>query len=584
MLSEIRITGLGVIDDAVLELAPGLTVVTGETGAGKTMVVTALGLATGGRADASRVRTGAGRATVEARFELPAGSAALVIAEAAGAELDDDGSLIAVRSVGSDGRSRAYVGGRAVPLATLSDLTDGLVAIHGQLEAISLLRPAQQRAVLDRFAGLAADLTRYRQLRSQWQAARRELAERLASGRERAQREQLLLLGLAEIEKVAPLPGEDTDLVAEAKRLENADSLRAAAAEAQAALAGSDVEPDQPSAVTQLTAARRLLETSGDEQLRALADSLREAGVLLTDVGMELSSYLDSLDADPDRLQSVLERQSVLRTLTRRYGADADAVLEWAELARTELESLDTSDEAIAALRSREQELATQVAEAGGLISRRRSAAAKRLGTAATSELANLAMGRADLRVAVAQHAVAADHPDALAVGNEHFVAGADGFDTVDILMRSHGGAPELPIQKGASGGELSRVMLALEVVLAEADPVGTLVFDEVDAGVGGRAATEIGALLARLATSHQVVVVTHLAQVAAYADRQLVVDATEDGAIRSSQIRAVSGDAREAELARMLGGTVGESARQHAAELLAAATTRRSESLSHTH
>ena len=578
MLSELHISGLGVIDDAVLELHPGLTVVTGETGAGKTMVVTALGLATGGRADAHRVRTGAQRASVEARFLPPAQSPAVVVAQAAGGELDDDGSLIAVRTVTADGRSRAHVGGRSTPLSTLSEVTDPLVAIHGQSEAISLLRPAQQRAVLDRFAGLAGELTDYRRLRSEWQAARRELADRLASGQQRAQREQLLQIGLAEIAAVDPLPGEDVELIAEARRLENADTLRAAAAGAQQALDGSDVDPDLASAVGQLTAARRCLESAGDDKLRALSQAVREAGVLLTDVGMELSAYLDELDADPERLQTIMERQAVLRTLTRRYGADVDAVLDWAAAARVELASLDTSDEAIAALQEQEKKLAAAVVAAGRRLTRARTSRAEQLGAAATAELANLAMGRATLRVAVTQPEVAAGHADALKVAGRYIVAGPDGFDTVELLLTAHRGAPELPIQKGASGGELSRVMLSLEVVLAEADPVATLVFDEVDAGVGGRAATEIGALLARLARTHQVIVVTHLAQVAAYADRHLVVDATEDGAVRSSSVRAVDADLREAELARMLGGTVGESARQHAGDLLVAAGERRRE------
>ncbi len=578
MLAELRITGLGVIDDAVLELDPGLTVVTGETGAGKTMVVTALGLVTGGRADASRVRTGAGRAGVEARFLPAPGAAAVTTAQAAGAELDEDGSLIAVRSVSADGRSRVHLGGRTVPLATLSEVTDSLVAIHGQSEAISLLRPTQQRAVLDRFAGLGGELASYRELRNQWQTARRELAERLASGRERAQREQLLQIGLAEIAAVAPLPGEDVQLVAQARRLQNVDTLRAAAAEARQALDGADLDADRLSAVDQLTAARRSLETADDQRLRRLADSLREAGVILTDVGMELSGYLDDLDADPERLQQILERQAVLRTLTRRYGADVDGVLAWAGQAAAELRTLDSSDEAIAELRRRQTELATAVAQVGSRITHRRSKQAEVLGRSATAELAQLAMGRAVLRVAVTSVECAPDHPDGIDVDGHRVVAGVDGFDSVELLLTSHAGAPELPIQKGASGGELSRVMLALEVVLAEADPVSTLVFDEVDAGVGGRAATEIGALLARLAISHQVVVVTHLAQVAAYADRQLVVDATEDGAVRSSSIRAVEGARREDELARMLGGTVGETARRHAADLLTAAGTRRAE------
>ncbi len=579
VLAELRIVGLGVIDDAIIELHPGLTVVTGETGAGKTMVVTALGLAAGGRGDAGRVRTGAPRTSVEARFQIPVDGPAATIALAAGAELDDDGSLIALRTVTSDGRSRAHLGGRSVPLTTLSEVTDSLLAIHGQSGAISLLRPAQQRSVLDRYAGLADVIGAYRTLRTEWLGVRADLRDRRARGLERAQREQILQLGLAEIAQVAPTPGEDVALVAESRRLENADALRSGAAGAQLLLAGgdgsADLAADTVDAVAQIEGARRLLEGADDGVLRALAGSLKEASVILTDVSMDLSGYLDDLDADPARLQEMLSRQAVLKSLTRRYGADVDAVLAWAEQARTELRALDTSEETIAALQEQQDTLAKAVAAAGLALSRSREQAAEQLAAGATAELANLAMGRARLRIAVTSTPVPADHPEAVPVGSGHLAAGPEGLDQVDILLTSHRGAPELPIQKGASGGELSRVMLALEVVLAEADPVGTLVFDEVDAGVGGRAASEIGTLLARLASTHQVVVVTHLAQVAACADSQLVVDAGDDGAIRSSSVRRVDGADREVELARMLGGTDGTTARRHAADLLAAARDR---------
>ncbi|AZI59395.1 DNA repair protein RecN [Nakamurella antarctica] len=572
MLTELRITGLGVIDDAVLELHSGLTVVTGETGAGKTMVVTALGLIAGGRGDAARVRIGSEKTTVEARFEVGEGSAAGAIAAAAGGQLDDDGSLIALRTVSSDGRTRAHLGGRSAPVASLTEAIDTLLAIHGQSEAITLLRPTQQRAVLDRYAGLHDLLGQYRQLRKEWLSARAELADRVARIQERAQREQVLRLGLEEIAKIAPLPAEDREIAAESRRLDNADALRSAADEARVSLVGGEDMSDAAQAVGMVESARKLLESSDDERLQQIAAGLRESSAILTDAAMELSAYLADLDADPERLQELLARQAALKALTRRYGSDVDDVLRWSTAAAQELADLDSSEEVLEGLRQLQQEKAVKVAKVGAELTAHRSAAAAKLGRLATSELENLAMGRATLRIGVSQQEVAVSHEESVTVGKRHLLAGPEGLDSVEILLTSHADAPELPLQRGASGGELSRVMLALEVVLAEAEPVGTLVFDEVDAGVGGRAATEIGRLLARLGRTHQVIVVTHLAQVAAFADRQLVVNATEDGAVRSSSVRAATGSDRETELARMLGGTDTATARAHAADLLSAA------------
>ncbi|MTD16616.1 DNA repair protein RecN [Nakamurella sp. YIM 132087] len=570
MLSELRISGLGVIDDAVLLPHPGLTAVTGETGAGKTMVVTALGLITGGRADSGRVRTGADRAVVEARVEVAPDHTAAQVVESAGGHPDDDGSFILIRTVTADGRSRAHAGGRSVPLSTLTEITDPVVAVHGQSEAISLLQAGRQRAVLDRYAQSDTLLERYRTARAQWQAATAELQDRTAHARERAQREQLLRMGVGEIDAVAPQPGEDVELVAAIKRLENADALRAAAADARGLLSGDAVE--DVNAVQLLETARKQLESTGEARLVEWATSLHQAAAVLVDVGFELSSYLDELDADPAALEQMLARQATLRSLTRRYGADVDAVLAWRAEADRELELLDSSDEALAALQQKVQDTAERTATAATVLSAHRAKAAARLGGKATDELEHLAMGRATLRVAVTPRPATADAEHALLVDGQWCHAGSGGIDAVEFLLRSHSGAPELPIAKGASGGELSRVMLAVEVVLADADPVGTLVFDEVDAGVGGRAATEIGRRLAQLARTHQVIVVTHLAQVAAFADRHVVVDAAEDGAVRISSLREVIAEDREAELARMLGGTDGSTARAHAAELLESA------------
>ncbi|WP_312029973.1 DNA repair protein RecN [Actinomycetospora sp. TBRC 11914] len=613
MLSELRIQGLGVIEDATLELHPGLTAVTGETGAGKTMVITGLHLLGGGRADSSRVRRGASRAVVEGRYVLPGAAEedaapddeadpddgsgegsggegsggeesgedardAARVARDAGAALDDDGSLIAARTVSADGRSRAHLGGRSVPLGVLSDVADASLAVHGQHEALRLLRPGEQRAVLDRFAGAAAAeaLARYRDTRGRWRTAVTELAERREHTREMAREADLLRHGLTEIESLDPQPAEDAELVAEARRLADVDDLRSAALTALAAVAGPpDGTGDEPDATAMVGEARRSLSGTEDPRLTALEPRLAEVSTLLTDVAAELSGYLDGLEADPERLAQVLERQAALKGLTRKYAADVDGVLAWAATARERLESLDVSDEALAALAAEADRLAGELAERAAALTAVRGEAAERLAGAVTAELDGLAMAAAAVSVVVGQKGASATDPAGLDVpGVGRVVAGPDGVDEVELLLAPHAGAPPLPIAKGASGGELSRVMLAVEVVLAGADTVPTLVFDEVDAGVGGHAAVEIGRRLARLAETHQVVVVTHLAQVAAYADRQLMVDkgAVSEGVTRSS-VRTLDDSERVVELARMLAGTEEtETGRAHAEELLAAA------------
>ena len=574
MLQELRIAGLGVIDDATLEPDPAFTVVTGETGAGKTMIVTALGLVCGQRADAARVRTGAGKAVVEARFAIGQDGDAARTVTAAGGDLDEDGSVVAVRTVTADGKSRAHIGGRSAPVSTLAELADPLVTVHGQAEAAALRTPGRARLLLDRYAGLDepdGPLARYRAARADWSAARADLTDRTGRARERLQREQLLRGALQEIDRIAPRPGEDVELAGQVRRLDDVDALRTAAAAALTALSGSD-DSDAPTAVGLVRDAGKMLAASQDPQLTARVEDLRAASAVLGDVSAELSDYLERLDADPERLAALQERQAELRSLTRRYGEDVDAVLAWADAARAELAGLDSSEGVLAQLRRRVEHLADVTAAAGLTLSQARTKAAARLGRAATAELEHLAMGRAVLRIAVDRRIATDESAETLRVDGRPTVAGPDGLDHVEVVLTAHRGAPELPVGRGASGGELSRVMLALEVVLAGAEPVGTLVFDEVDAGVGGRVATEIGRRLAALATTHQVIVVTHLAQVAAFADRQYVVDAGVDGRVGASAVRAVHGEERVAELARMLGGRDGATARAHAADLLAEA------------
>ncbi|OLL71628.1 DNA repair protein RecN [Pseudonocardia sp. Ae168_Ps1] len=575
MLSEMRIQGLGVIDDATLELDPGLTVLTGETGAGKTMAVTGLNLLGGGRAESSRVSAGARRAVVEGRFTASPG--ALALAEEVGAEADDDGTLIAARTVSADGGSRAHLGGRSVPNGVLGRLAEAQLAVHGQNDQLRLLRGSDQRALLDRFAGdpVATPLAAYRAVRAEWLEIVTELAERRDNARRLAQEADMLRHGLAEIDSVDPQPGEDRALVDQARRMVEADDLRSAAEGTRMALSGSD-DGETPGAVGLAGQAKGLAEGSDDPALAGLGPRLAEAIAVLADAAAEVSVYLDGLDADPERLSQVLARQAELKSLTRKYAADTDGVLDWAATARDRLAGLDTSDEALADLARRRDELARDLAGHAAEVTAARTEAAGRLAEATTAELAGLAMKDAQLQVGVAPRP-AGDGGPSLVVGGRECHAGSGGVDEVEIRLVPHAGASAQPLHKGASGGELSRVMLALEVALAGSDPVPTMVFDEVDAGVGGRAAVEIGRRLARLAARHQVIVVTHLPQVAAYADRHLVVHKASGEGVTRSSVTRLSEEERTQELARMLAGMDDtDTGRAHAEELLAAATAHR--------
>jgi DNA repair protein RecN (Recombination protein N) len=577
MLEEVRITGLGVIDEAVLELSGGFNVVTGETGAGKTMVVSGLGLLFGGRADPSRVRPGADRATVEGRLRVePAGPVARQVTESGG-DLDDDGStLILSRSVSAEGRSRATAGGRSVPVSLLTYLADDLVAVHGQADQQQLLKPGRQRQALDRFSGqeFAGLLTAYQRAYQRHQQVTTELAELTTAARERGREAEDLRRGLEEVERAEPVDGEDIELAAEEERLANADALHHAATTAHEALLGdpSSGSYDAADAITLLAAARTALESAAahDAQLAGLAARVGEAAYLLSDVATELASYAESIDADPGRLAVVQERRAELTRLVRAYGSgladgpaggDLAAVLAWAKAASARLTELDSDEDRISGLAAQEAELAATVADLAGQLTAARTQTAIRFGAAVSAELTALAMPHASVTVAVTPAAGYGPH----------------GADDVEIRLAAHPGATPLPLHKGASGGELSRIMLAIEVVFAGADPVPTFVFDEVDAGVGGKAAVEIGRRLARLARLAQVIVVTHLPQVAAFADTHLVVEKASDGTVVSSGITRLADEGRVRELSRMLAGLEdSEFGRAHAGELLAAAAAER--------
>ncbi|MGH3310967.1 MAG: DNA repair protein RecN [Streptomyces sp.] len=575
VLEEMRIRSLGVIDDAVVELSPGFTAVTGETGAGKTMVVTSLGLLLGGRADAALVRVGAKAAVVEGRIVLPPDSPAAHRATEAGAELDD-GALLVSRTVSAEGRSRAHVGGRSAPVGLLAELSDDLVAVHGQTDQQGLLRPARQRQALDRFAGeavsvpLAAWSAAYQRLRRVTTA----LDEITTLARERAQEADLLRFGLEEIAAAEPLPGEDADLAAEAERLGHAEALAAAATTAHGALAGDPADPESVDAAALVSAAYRALEAvrAHDPALATLAERLGEVTILMGDVAGELAGYADNLDADPLRLAAVEERRAALAQLTRKYGADIGAVLDWSEVSAARLTELEGDDERIDELTAERAELRDELTVLAQRLTDARGDAAKRFADAVTEELAELAMPHARVSFAL-KRGDAADENSGLELDGRAVAFGPHGTDEVELLLAPHPGAQPRPIAKGASGGELSRVMLAVEVVFAGSDPVPTYLFDEVDAGVGGKAAVEVGRRLARLARSAQVVVVTHLPQVAAFADRHLVVEKTDDGSVTHSGVQAMEGEDRVRELSRMLAGQEdSQLARAHAEELLEAA------------
>lgn len=577
MLAEIRIESLGAISAATAEFDRGLTVLTGETGTGKTMVVTGLHLLGGARADASRVRSGAARAVVEGRFataELDEATGKQIdeILDSSGADRDDDGSIIALRTVSREGPSRAYLGGRSVPAKSLSTFTAELLTLHGQNDQLRLMRPEEQRAALDRFAGVDAKLERYRKLRDQWQVARRDLVDRTNRARELAQEADRLKFALTEIDGVDPMPDEDESLVADIRRLSELDALREAVAGARLNLSADDLADGEPrSATDTLGRAAALLQSTDDPALSALSRQLADALTVVGDVARELSGFLGDLPDDASALETKLARQAELRSLTRKYAADVNGVLAWAKESRERLAQLDVSEDALAGLAHRVDQLGGQVATSALELSKARTKAAKGLAKAITAELTGLAMTHADFSVALSAMPAREDDSAPLRLPTGETVhAGAEGIDLVEFGFAAHRGSDLLPLNKSASGGELSRVMLALEVVLAASAEGTTMVFDEVDAGVGGRAAVQIGRRLARLARSHQVIVVTHLPQVAAYADSHLVVDSAGDG---TSEVRRLDTEQRVGELARMLAG-LGESdtGRAHARELLEAA------------
>jgi DNA repair protein RecN (Recombination protein N) len=573
MFDELRICALGSVDEAVLELHAGLTVLSGETGAGKSSIVRAFGLLAGGRADASQVRSGRASAAVEGRLTVDPESVIAARVREVGGELEGS-CLIVARTVSADGRSRAFVGGRSVPVGLLAEVVGGLLALHGQSSQLQLRQPGAQRLALDRFAGppVLEPLQAFRATRERWQSARRELQQLKVAAKEQAREIELLRLGLADVERVAPLPGEELELDRELARLSAVDELRWASETARVHLTGDEnARTDDGGALAALGQAARTLDAAAgnDPELEALARRVHEVSVLAGEVAADLASYAAGVDDDPQRLAAAQERRAELSRLCRPHATGVDGVLLWAAEAVSRLAALDPGGERCAQLEVQESQAAEQMLTLAKQLSAARTLAAKSLQRRISAELTALSMSSARLEVALSPF-----EPGQGTASESAARLGVDGGDEVELLFAAGDGMALRPLARAASGGELSRVVLALEVVLAAGLGPTSMVFDEVDAGIGGEAALEVGRRLAVLGQTRQVICVTHLPQVAAFADRHLLVAKSGRGATVHSGVIALDQPQRIRELSRMLAGVAdSELARGHAAELLASCT-----------
>lgn len=564
MIEEIYIRDLGVIQEARLPFGAGLTVLTGETGAGKTMVLSALGLLLGERSDTSTIRRGQDQAFVEGRWFLKENNQVTAEVTArlseAGTELSD-GELIMNRSVSSEGRGRASVSGKATPINLLSELGEKLVVVHGQSDQIRLKSAAAQREALDQFAASSDLLSQYQSHFVAWRDSAAKLETLQQSLDARAAEAAALRESVDELEKADPKPGEDVELTDKANRLTHVEELRIAASAAHEAISSESFDGGVD-AIGLLGSARRSLENAAahDPELEKIVESLKQLGYQLNDVAAEVSSYLDGLDEDSARVLEVIqERRAVLNTLMRKYGPTLEEVIAFSQTASDRLLELDSSTGQIEILEAQVNSEFKALQLAANSLTQLRTKAAVELAQQVTAELGALAMPGSSLVVAVSD---AAEY-------NIH------GKDLISIQLSSYPGAEPRPLGKGASGGELSRIMLAIEVVLAKTEQAPTFIFDEVDAGVGGAAAIEVGRRLAMLAKQAQVIVVTHLAQVAAFANQHLRVLKTSSEEFTATDVVSLNHDERVNELARMLSGLPeSDSGRAHAAELLEKATS----------
>lgn len=556
MIEEIYIRDLGVIEEARLEFGPGLTVLTGETGAGKTMVLTALGLLLGERSDTSTIRSGQPQSVVEGRWYLKEPQKVAERLEAAGIEMES-GELILNRTVSAEGRGRAAASGRAAPVSLLTELGEQLVVVHGQSDQIRLKSAVAQREALDQFAGpkLATVASEYAHRYSSWRQLQKQLADVTSSLESRSQEILHLTQLLADLEQAALVEGEESALAERAARLGHTEELRNAAVLAHESISTEGLQGELD-AIGLVGQARKLLEgvAQHDATLQGLSDKARDIGYLLSDLGAELSGYLANLDDEAsESLEAVQQRRSVISGLCRKYACTFDELLELERTSAVRLLALESGSENVDVITQQLEAEFEQVQHLAIRLTELRSKAGNALAEQVSYELKSLAMPGATLVVSV-----------------EPGEFGLHGKDLVAIMLSSYEGAEPRPLGKGASGGELSRIMLAIEVVLAKFEQAPTFIFDEVDAGVGGAAAIEVGRRLSTLAEQAQVIVVTHLAQVAAFADQHLKVSKTTTSTFTTSDVESLTGPARENELARMLSGlSESETGRLHARELL---------------
>ena len=564
-LEEISIRGLGVIEEATLEIGPGFTVLTGETGAGKTMVLTALSLVLGGKADSSLVRKGRDRLVATATFKVQPIIEEIALEKGAVAE---DGELILTRTLNSEGKSRASAGGVSVPASVLSELGEALIEIHGQAASMSIAKIAKQREILDRYAGsLFTEVHgHYKVALENYNSLKAKIASLKSNAAGREKEIAVLQEFSSAFKKIKPQIGEASSLLAEITRLSSVESLRSSVGESVSLLLA-----EESGIVDALAAAKRSLESVAEkdpliaEILAAVTDSFFQ----LSEAGQSAHVYLEDLEADPQRLDFVQSRRAELNAFLKKYASVEEAddqimeLMKRHDLVAESIADLTGGEDRLVQMEEELELLFQQLSSRSKILSEVRRDFGLQLSASVTEEIHMLSMPHTQFFCTVSS-------PDYSQKLNPS-VFGASGADEVAMLLQGHKDGPFVQVAKGASGGELSRVMLALEVVLAESEPVGTYIFDEVDAGVGGKAAVEVGRRLRELSKFAQVIVVTHLPQVAAWADSHFVVRKNDDGAVSQSDVVKVTGDLRIEEIARMLAGQEdSQSAKEHAAELLA--------------
>ena len=557
-LNEISISGIGVIEKSNLEFGPGLTVITGETGAGKTMVLTALNLVLGGKADSALVRHGQERAVANATFNIPSEFAARFDEKGI---ISEDGELILTRTVNKDGKSKAVASGSAVSASALQEIAEELVMVHGQAASQTLTKASKHLELLDLYAN-----TSLAKFQSALDAAN-DLAKRIkamkSAGKERERKLEALKEFASALKKIKPQAGELQEVNDEISRLSSVEGLTSTAGNASAIF-----EDDESGVLTQLGSARKSLEkaTALDPSLSEISDQLNEAFFTIQDIAANLAGYLSDLAADPSKLEYLQQRKAELNSFIKRHSTSTStdsnvALHELIELGANldnEIADLEGGGDRIAELEKELKALQDAAVKEAQVISKVRIDAAAKLSKAASDEIHALSMPNTNLIVEVRS-------------SKSFNELTSTGLDEVNFFLQTHKDAPLVSIAKGASGGELSRVALAIEVVIAMKEEIGTYIFDEVDAGVGGKAAIEVGRRLKALSKFAQVIVVTHLPQVAAWGDTHFVVLKDESGSVTLSQVRQVSSDERVEEIARMLAGHEDSvSARKHAEELLA--------------